>query len=362
VDTACEIIDLMITEPVRSPIEPSTAGPDFWKRYHDLRRIRQAESRPNDPVRPDAIEENRLRYRDPFRVEHRYEITSGDRMLSWFDGQTVSPGSAEYESNKHLFWADAYVRPDHRRAGLAASWLPILLELVDRHGCTTIGMSAEEESGHAFLRWLGAEAKLAGAENRLKLADVDWKMLKEWTAAGAAHSPETKLEVYDGPLPEAMWADYGPQLATMLNTMPFEDLDMGEIVVDVEHMREFYTRLQVMSEQVYTVLTREPDGTISAVTEALWAPHRETIVRQMFTGVRPQARGRGLGKWVKAEMLLHLHRRHPEAQWVSTDNAGSNAPMLAINKRLGFKQFRAGADYQIGRDDLAARVSQLNRT
>jgi hypothetical protein len=29
--------------------------------------------------------------------------------------------------------------------------------------------------------------------------------------------------------------------------------------------------------------------------------------------------------------------------------------MLAINKKLGFKQYRAGTEYQIGRDSLAAR-------
>jgi hypothetical protein len=58
-------------------------------------------------------------------------------------------------------------------------------------------------------------------------------------------------------------------------------------------------------------------------------------------------------------MLAHLHALHPDAQWVATDNAGSNAPMLAINKKLGFKQYRAGTEYQISRDNLAARIKRL---
>jgi len=61
-------------------------------------------------------------------------------------------------------------------------------------------------------------------------------------------------------------------------------------------------------------------------------------------------------------MLAHIHELHPEAEWVTTDNAGSNAPMLAINKKLGFKQFRAGTEYQISRDDLAARIKRLPAT
>jgi hypothetical protein len=54
-----------------------------------------------------------------------------------------------------------------------------------------------------------------------------------------------------------------------------------------------------------------------------------------------------------------VHDLHPEAQWVTTENAGSNAPMLAINKKLGFKEFRAETEYQISRDNLAALIKRL---
>jgi hypothetical protein len=34
--------------------------------------------------------------------------------------------------------------------------------------------------------------------------------------------------------------------------------------------------------------------------------------------------------------------------------------MLAINYKLGFKQFRAGAEYQMSRDGLAERLKGLS--
>ena len=291
-----------------------------------------------------------------FDIQYRYEIVEGGRLMSWMSGSTSKPGTPGHESNKHLFWADLYVRADARRRGLGSSWLPVLVEVMDAHGCTVVGMGAEEDAGHAFLRWLGAKARLVGAENRLKLADVDWKMVDDWVREGPRRSTATKLETYDGPLPEAMWDDYAPQLSSMLNTIPFEDLDHGEIVITPDHMRDYYARLEIADERLHTILTREPDGVISAITDTSWAPHRPTMVEQRFTGVRPDARGRGLGKWIKAAMLAHIHELHPAAEWVATENAGSNGPMLAINKKLGFKQFRAETEYQISRDGLSARI------
>ena len=349
----------MVSEHRPARVDFKSAGPDFWERYHEYRRLRQREFRPDDPVRPDDLEEKRLKRDSLFDIQYWYEIAEGGRVVSMLSGSTSKPGTPEYDSNKHLFWADLYVRPDARRHGVGVSWIPLLVELMDVHGCTIVGLGTEEPSGHAFLKWLGADAKFSGAENRLKLADVDWKMVDRWVRDGPQRSPQTNLEIYDGPLPEAMWADYAPQLSTMLNTMPFENLDHGEIVITTAHMSDHYARLKIGDERLHTVLTREPDGVISAITDMSWAPHRPAIIEQRFTGVRPDARGRGLGKWIKAAMLQHVRKLYPEMQWMVTENAGSNAPMLAINKKLGFKEFRAGTEYQISRDGLAERIKGL---
>jgi mycothiol synthase len=319
------------------------------------------ETRPDDPIRPDDGEEARLQRDDPFEIVYRYEISHIGEMLSLFTGATLRPGTPEYESNKQFFYVDLSVHPDHRRRGIASSWLSLVLELMDRHGCTVLNLDTEEESGHAFLRWLGAEKKSTGAENRLDLTQVDWEMVERWISEGARRSSETRLEVYDGPLPEAMWDDFTPQLSAMLNTMPWDDLDHGDIVVTSDHLREDYARFAAANVKLHTVIAREPDGVISAISDMTWEPFRPAMIEQQFTGVLPSARGRGLGKWIKAAMLTHIRELYPDVRWVSTGNAGSNAPMLAINKKLGFKQFRVGSEYQMSRDRLAARVSRTVR-
>jgi GNAT superfamily N-acetyltransferase len=153
-----------------------------------------------------------------------------------------------------------------------------------------------------------------------------------------------------------MWPDFSSQLSSMLNTMPFEDLDHGEIIITPAMMTEWYAQLELSHEVQTTVITREADGVISGITDTTWAPFRRKIIHQMFTGVRPSARGRGIGKWIKAAMLLHLRELYPDAEWVATENAGSNEPMLKINRTLGFKPYRNGTAYQMSLEALEARL------
>ncbi|TMC52844.1 MAG: GNAT family N-acetyltransferase [Chloroflexi bacterium] len=346
----------MVAELVPARVDPVTAGRELWKRYHDFRRVRHTELRPEDPLEPDEVVEAQMKKPNPFDVTHYFEMTRGGQMVSWLDGQTVAPANPEYETNKHLFWADAYVRPEHRRQGIGALWLPVVARLMDEHGCTVVGMHSDQDSGHGFIKWLGAESKLTEIESRLKLSEVDWAMLERWAAEGRQRSPQTKLEIYDGPLPEAMWPEFAAQRSTLLNTIPFEGLDIGNIVVTPERIREHYERAALVGEVGHDVMTREPDGVISGMTDVSWASYRRTLIYQQFTGVLPSARGRGIGKWIKAAMVLHIRELYPDAEWIVTDNAHSNGPMLKINRTMGFKPSRTGIDYQMSRDQLGARL------
>jgi GNAT superfamily N-acetyltransferase len=340
-------------------VVPKTARRDFWARYHAYRRLRHAETRPEDPVKPDDLVEKEMTREDAFDVRYRYEVARDGQLLSWFYASTSRPGSPGYDTNKHIMWADASVHLEHRRQGIGRSWMMIALELMDRHGCTTLSMGTEEESGHAFLKWMGAEGRFSGAENRLELSTVDWAMVRRWAEDGPRLSPTSKVEVYDGHIPEGMRDDYCPQFTTMLNTMPWEQMDHGEIVVTPPQLAEWYARMDMEGMAEYTMLTRETDGIISGITDMQYAPYKPTMIDQGFTGVRTEAQGRGLGKWLKAVMLLHVREIYPMLEWVVTENAGSNAPMLAINKKMGFREYRAGTEYQISRDALMARSKEV---
>jgi GNAT superfamily N-acetyltransferase len=332
------------------------ATPDLWAGWHRIRRRWHEESWSEDPFRPDWLEESELTRPDPFTIHKRFVRVRGGEIVSALLLDATAPSSPEYATSRHLIYASSFVLPERRRHRVAAGWLPTMVEVMDGLGATMATMSAHEEPGIEFLRWLGAEPRYAERSNRLDLRTVDWDMVEAWVTAGRERSPEARLERYLERIPEDRLEEITGVTTKLLSTIPLEGLDHGDIIFTPEMYHEWTTRLDASGGRHHTVLVREPDGSVSALTDVLKYPHEEGHVRQLFTGVDPAARGRGLGKWVKAAMLLQVRELHPDTVYITTENAGSNAAMLAINYQLGFRPYREATSYQIGREALGRRA------
>lgn len=89
-------------------------------------------------------------------------------------------------------------------------------------------------------------------------------------------------------------------------------------------------------------------GETAGYTELFYDPKVPHVIQQSGTAVIPAHRGHGLGKWLKAAMLERALRDWPTARLIRTGNADSNAPMLAINTRLGFKPAWADSIWEVG--------------
>ena len=99
-------------------------------------------------------------------------------------------------------------------------------------------------------------------------------------------------------------------------------------------------------------------GRFAGYTQVLWNPNRPEIISQGMTGVFPEYRNRGLGRWLKAAMLDKILAERPQARFVRTGNADMNAPMLKINNELGFKPYIAEVVWQVETEKVAEYLSQ----
>ncbi len=339
-----------------SPVEfkPKKATREEWDLYHAYRRIRHQDTRPDDPVTPDELVEKSMKRDDPFGENKTFVIISDGRIVSGFGAGVMKSNAPGYESNKQYLWGGGGVLTDYRRKGIGTIWLSKAHELMtewDRSVWTIWGV--EEDDGHAFMKTLGAEQKVLFAENRLDFRKVDWDLVARWIDEGISRNADVKLEMFEDRVPEDFYEEYSPILSELLNTMPFDDLDHGEIVITPETMRDDQERFDDVGRKIHTLVARLPDGRLAGMTDVGWNSAKPNYIDQRFTGVHPDARGRGLGKLTKAYMLNFLKARYEDIWWVVTGNAESNAPMLAINKALGFFQYKLAGTYQISRDDLA---------
>ena len=86
---------------------------------------------------------------------------------------------------------------------------------------------------------------------------------------------------------------------------------------------------------------------LAGYTTTYWYPENPENLEQEATGVLPEYRGSGLGKWLKAAMIQKVLRERPVVKRIRTGNANSNAPMLAINHELGFKFYKSQVVWQL---------------
>src|SRR5712691_11650958 len=223
--------------PVSVELVPGTASRGEWERYHAFRRRKQAERRPEDPLVPDDVTEVRLTRPDPFQETRRHLAVEGGEVVGELEVEAVLPASPEYETNRHLLWAWAYVLEPHRRRGIGRSWLSTAVAAMDEHGATVLTTEAEIEPGFAFLRAIGAEARLTERESRLDLREVDWDMVVRWAREAQAASPDARLELFPQYPPDEQLEELCAAATELMNTMPWEGLEHGDIVATPETER-----------------------------------------------------------------------------------------------------------------------------
>ena len=182
---------------------------------------------------------------------------------------------------------------------------------------------------------------------------VDWKEMQLWVEEGAKRNPETKLEFFNN-FPEDDIKELTKLLTILESETPIleEDGRWHEVITPKSH-RQYERYWGARGYTFYNIITREKDRTISGFTGVSSSdterPHR---IEQELTGVLKEYRSRGLGKWLKAAMLLYIKENLSEKKFISAGNAEHNAPMLSINTRLGFKPYYKLSTYSFNLLDL----------
>jgi len=346
------------------PFDPETATREEWARYHAYRRLRHAETDPDDPVGEDATAEAWMRRPHPhWKSFHRAVLDPEPPhpMIGEVYFEVTRPGSPSHETNKHIAWVGLELLRHYRHAGLGRSLLPHILTQAREHERTVLQSWSEEADGKAFATAIGAKVVQNRRQNRLDMDRVDWAMVDRWAAEGPQRSPGTTLRWFVNRVDDDILPAYCPLFSEVFNRQPFDETDHGKYVFTPENFRDREARNAEAGSTWVTAISQEADGSLSGLTDVTYAPDEATMLWQGLTGVGDAYLGRGLGKWLKAAMMLRVHREFPKVRFVVTGNASSNEAMLSINERLGFRTHKEPVVVEMSRDALETYVRSHGR-
>lgn len=333
--------------------DPHTTSDELWGKFFQYYVRIFEEMFPDDPPPSKETIKKDMKNPHPDNKDYRWIVSEeqSSNVIGYGRVTVYNESSPAYQANKHVAFGNLFVDKSHRRLGFGTNLLKTLVNKVKDENKTIFQGGSLLESGKAFCERYGGKIALTEEESRLKLEEVNWEMLNEWIDEGTRRAEGVTIERFEA-VPEKDLSDYCQLFTATINQVPKGELEW-EHVETPETRRKREKRNKSLNQTWTTLITRETDGTISGLTETFYQPDQAILLFQGLTSVRKEYRGRGLGKWLKAEMLKYAKKTFPEVKVVVTDFAVTNDPMIAINKRLGFRKHKIWKEYKFNTEELS---------
>ncbi|WP_073945822.1 GNAT family N-acetyltransferase, partial [Streptomyces kebangsaanensis] len=234
------------------------------------------------------------------------------RRLAWLasDADSIPVGTAFLRlftdpGQEHLAELTLRVHPAERRRCVGSRLLDAAVAAARDNARRRVVAQAEAGSpGDRFLTARGFRKVLTLRFSRLPLADVDTTALAE--IIERPH-PGYRLVSWRGTVPDGLAQTFAASRHAM-DDMPMDDSDHGTVTWDVDRVRAAAKAVEQRGDQLHTVVAVDAsNGSIAGFTE-LVVPGDGTGDGQHYgTGVLPEHRGHGLGRWMKAESIRQVH-------------------------------------------------------
>ncbi|MHA2249500.1 MAG: GNAT family N-acetyltransferase [Candidatus Kariarchaeaceae archaeon] len=322
----------------------STLSEEQWISYFEHYERMHLEDFPDYPLPSKDLRKQKIIDDHPNFDIYRWLIYLGLKVIGYGFMDVTNPSSPNYETNKHL--AEVYISIDkeYRRRGIGTKMYQIILEEIKKIGRDTIQIWTNNIDAKATCTHLGADLVHTHYVNKLLFHNINWDLMQEWISSGKRKAQSVTLEMFND-VPEKDIVEFVDLYTETINQAPWDA--EGEEKISPESRRKLEKRHREMGDIWKTMISREENGSISGMTEIIYNPKEPDKIQQELTGVREKYRGRGIGKWLKAEMALFIKKNYPNTEYISTGNATKNAPMLSINREMGFKLITSFHSYQI---------------
>jgi GNAT superfamily N-acetyltransferase len=320
----------------------ATATNDEWNSLHEYRRKYHFEDSPKDPMVTDQAFEESIKGQmlymgiQPFV----YGVFDNDQMIGMFFFGFFKEESPSYVGNEKMSMFTIELLKKYRQQGIGSFALKILAETCEKYNKSIFSCNSNLPEVKKFYDAIGAKIVQSQVENRLSFSDIDWSMINDWIQEGEQTNRDSKIQIINGKIPDDIVLEFIKSFNESAKDQPRDDSSMGDMILTIDELRKMEETEKSAGIKSLFALTIEKNGEISGFSNLKILPGREKLLSQGLTGVPKRFRGRKLGKWVKANLLLFVKENFPESESIVTGNAESNAPMLYINNKLGFKKYK----------------------
>jgi mycothiol synthase len=322
--------------------------PDLLEVLAAVRAETEAEINPDDPPAPVA------------ELAGEVFVTSVSlRRETWvalLDGEPAGELMTAVETdeeNRHIVQGEWLATcPGLRRRGVADALLRTALDHLAADGCTSLMLwvpALDPNVGAAYAERLGLTLRQEERCSRLRIADLDEDLVAAWLAEGRDRDDGYRIVQFEGPDP-GEHVDALVEAHRAMEDMPTDEMEWTIPSMTAEKLLSRNRAWEAAGRRNFTTVAISPDGAGAGLSELQVNTHRPVLANQGDTGVRREHRGRGLGRWLKAENLRFAREAEPRIATVETYNAQTNPWMLDINVAMGFRPHIA---YQAFQGDLA---------
>jgi RimJ/RimL family protein N-acetyltransferase len=314
----------------------------------------------DDPLPTNEYRLKAFRFESPDFDEFWWLVWEDDEVIGFSTLSIRNENSASYAENKHVAYFQIRIRSDHRRKGLGSKLLSLTILKSKEFGTvTTLQSSTAYKSGFEFNQKLNGILAMESSESRCKLADVNWKLMDDWRNQGQKRGKEEERTLrWFEECPEEILEEFCNVYTETMNQQPLGEIEtQARITPESRRLREQQNK--ELGYIWHAVISQESNGAISGITDVTFIQDRPYKIYQELTGVKIEYRGKGIGKWLKSEMLFFIKQNYPDLKYITTSNSTVNEAMLSINRRMGFKLHEEKRTYKHKIVDLGKRLAEI---
>lgn len=305
------------------------------RRWWEVGRAAWAPDRVVDDWPAWDVSRRALTADDPELGRNLYLAHVGEDPVGF--GMLVLPA----RDNLHLAFLDLGVLPAHRRRGHGTSLARDLEQRARGWGRNVLVAEGYAPPGgtapcEPFAAALGYD--LANEETVKHQQRATYLALRdELRAEVAAATGDYRIVGWDTRCPDGYVADCCRLLSGFLAQVPLGELALQDSEWTPERMRAWEARNLQVGRHSFSAGAVTADGTVVGITGLRVDDDAPTRGSVGITLVEPEHRGHRLGLALKMAATDLALDHFPDLARVETTNAVGNAPMSAVNERLGFR-------------------------